>query len=64
LLIAVPPRHYDALAALAARLNLRLTTIGELRRGNAVTWALHGEKSTPPLYGFDHFRRASTQITV
>jgi thiamine-monophosphate kinase len=56
LLIAVPPRHYDALAALAARLNLRLTTIGELRRGNAVTWALHGEKSVPPLSGFDHFR--------
>jgi thiamine-monophosphate kinase len=64
LLIAVPPRHYDALASLAARLNLRLTAIGELRRGNTVTWALHGEKTAPPLHGFDHFRRASTQITV
>ncbi|HXN11700.1 MAG TPA: hypothetical protein VN865_01245, partial [Candidatus Acidoferrales bacterium] len=64
LLLAVPPEHFDALAARAGQLNLRLTAIGELRRGNAVTWALHGEKSSAPLCGFDHFRRASTQITV
>jgi thiamine-monophosphate kinase len=64
LLVAVPSRHYAALAALAARLNLRLTTIGELRRGNAVTWALNGVESAPPVPGYDHFRRASTQITV
>jgi thiamine-monophosphate kinase len=64
LLIAVPPRHYDAAASLAARLNLRLSAIGELRHGNTVTWSLHGRGLAPPVHGYDHFRRASTQITV
>jgi thiamine-monophosphate kinase len=64
LLIAVPPARFGALAARAARLNLRLTQIGELRRGNAVTWASHGAEFEPSVRGFDHFRRASTQITV
>jgi len=64
LLLAVPPSRYDALASLAARLNLNLTKIGELRRGNSVTWAWQGKPVTPPVQGYDHFRRASTQITV
>jgi thiamine-monophosphate kinase len=64
LLVAVPPAHFGALAARAAQLNLRFTAIGELRRGNGVTWTLHGAEYTPSVRGFDHFRRASTQITV
>jgi thiamine-monophosphate kinase len=64
LLIAVPPRHYEATGRLAARLNLRLSAIGELRPGEGVTWSLHGKESAPAGHGFDHFRRASTQITV
>ena len=56
LLLAVPPSRYDALAALAVRLNLRLTRIGELRRGTGVTWAWQGEPITPRLQGYDHFR--------
>jgi thiamine-monophosphate kinase len=64
LLVALPPRHYGALTSRAAQLNLRLTVIGELRRGNHVSWALHGEEFAPPVHGYDHFRRASTQITV
>jgi thiamine-monophosphate kinase len=64
LLIAVAPGRYGALAAQADQLNLRLTPIGELRRGNAVTWTSHGAEFEPQSKGFDHFRRASTQITV
>ena len=64
LLIAVPPRRFDLLAARAAQLNLRLTVIGELRRGKGVTWTANGAPCTPPELGFDHFRRASTEITV
>lgn len=64
LLVAVPPRHFDALAARARQLNLRFTAIGELRRGNAVSWTLHGAEFRPPIQGFDHFRRASTEVTV
>jgi thiamine-monophosphate kinase len=64
LLIAVPPQRFDALAARAGQLNLRLTAIGELRRGNAVTWTSNGVEFAPSVQGFDHFRRASTQITV
>jgi thiamine-monophosphate kinase len=64
LLLAVPPRSFEELAARAARLNLRLTAIGELRRGTAVRWALNGTEFTPPVQGYEHFRRASTQITV
>jgi thiamine-monophosphate kinase len=64
LLLAVPPRRFDELASRAAQLNLRLTAIGQLRCGNAVTWALHGVETTLRVEGYDHFRRASTQITV
>jgi thiamine-monophosphate kinase len=64
LLLAVPPRHYEKAVSIAARLNLRLSAIGELRPGEGVTWALNGKESAPPRHGFDHFRRASTQITV
>jgi thiamine-monophosphate kinase len=64
LLVAVPPERFEALAARAARLNLTLTAIGELCRGNAVTWISHGAEFTPSVRGFDHFRRASTEITV
>jgi thiamine-monophosphate kinase len=64
LLIAVPPERFNALAARAMQLNLTLTPIGALRRGNAVTWTLNGTEFTPTVQGFDHFRRASTQITV
>jgi thiamine-monophosphate kinase len=64
LLLAVPPRNYEKAVSIAARLNLRLSAIGELRPGGGVTWALNGKESAPPGQGFDHFRRASTQITV
>jgi thiamine-monophosphate kinase len=64
LLLAVPPAHFGALAARAEQLNLRFTAIGELRRGNAVSWTLQGADYVPSVRGFDHFRRASTQITV
>ncbi len=56
LLLAVPPSRLDALVAAAVRLNLRLTIIGELRRGNGVTWAWQGEPITPQVRGYDHFR--------
>ena len=48
LLLAVPPAHFDALAARAAALNLTLTTIGELRRGNSVTVGARGADPTFP----------------
>lgn len=64
ILVAVPPERFGALAARADQLNLRLTPIGELSRGNAVTWTLRGAEFVPTVSGFDHFRRASTQITV
>ena len=63
LLLAVPPGRLDALASLAARLNLKLSVIGRLMPGNSVNWSLHGRAVTPSP-GYDHFRRASTQITV
>lgn len=64
LLLAVPPARFAALEAAAGQLNLRLTEIGELRAGNAVTWSLDGREFTPVSRGFDHFVQASTQITV
>jgi thiamine-monophosphate kinase len=64
LLLAVPTDRFPALSVRAAQLNLRLTAIGELRRGNAVKWTLHGAETDPRIRGYDHFRRASTQITV
>jgi len=64
LLLAVPPDGYAKLASLAAQLDLRLTAIGELRRGTGVSWALNGANFTPAAHGYDHFRGPSTQITV
>jgi hypothetical protein len=45
-------------------LNLTLTPIGELHAGAGVTWSLNGEDFAPQVSGYDHFGRASTQITV
>ncbi|MEA3107112.1 MAG: thiamine-monophosphate kinase [Gammaproteobacteria bacterium] len=56
LLVAVPPRRFDELAAVAARLNLTFTAIGELRRGTGVTWALEGLSFAAPARGYEHFR--------
>jgi thiamine-monophosphate kinase len=64
LLLAVPGARYAQLEAVAARLNLRLTAIGELRPGSGVTWSLNGKDFAPESSGFDHFGRASMQITV
>jgi len=64
LLLAVPASRFAELKAAAARLNLMLTSIGELRAGSGVTWSLNGEDFRPGPSGFDHFGRASTQITV
>jgi thiamine-monophosphate kinase len=55
LLLAVPaPRHAE-LEAAAGQLNLRLTTIGELRAGGGVTWSLNGADFVPGVRGWDHF---------
>jgi thiamine-monophosphate kinase len=64
LLLAVPAPRYTELEAAAARLNLRLTSIGELRAGSGVTWSLNGKDFAPLSSGFDHFGRGTTQITV
>jgi thiamine-monophosphate kinase len=64
LLLAVPAPRYADLEAAAARLNLTLTAIGELRDGDAVTWSLNGRDFAPGVRGWDHFAQASTQITV
>ncbi len=56
LLVAVPPARFDALAARAAALNLTLTAIGELRRGNSVQWELEGRSYVPVVQGYSHFR--------
>jgi thiamine-monophosphate kinase len=55
LLLAVPPARYAALEAAAARLNLRLTAVGELRSGSGVTWSVNGKDFAPQSSGFDHF---------
>jgi thiamine-monophosphate kinase len=64
LLLAVPPKRHAELKAAADRLNLMLTVIGELGSGAGVTWSLNGKDFLPRVSGFDHFGRASTQITV
>ena len=64
LLFAVPPQRFTELKAAADRLNLMLTTIGELRCGAGVTWSLNGTDFVPSVSGYDHFGRAWTQITV
>ncbi len=56
LLFAVPPSRFEALAARAAQLNLTLTAIGELRRGNGVQWVLKGRQYVPAARGYSHFR--------
>jgi thiamine-monophosphate kinase len=56
LLMAVAPQRFDELAAVAARLNLTFTAIGELRRGKGVTWALEGLSFAAPARGYEHFR--------
>jgi thiamine-monophosphate kinase len=64
LLLAVPPARWTDLEAAAARLNLRLTAVGELRGGVGVTWSLDGRDFLPVSRGYEHFAQASTQITV
>jgi thiamine-monophosphate kinase len=64
LLFTVAPPRYVALQAAADRLNLTLTTIGEMGAGAGVVWSLHGSTFKPAHTGYDHFGRASTQITV
>ncbi len=55
LLLAVPAESYAELEAAADQLNLRLTTIGELRGGRGVTWSLNGKDFAPSVRGWDHF---------
>jgi thiamine-monophosphate kinase len=55
LMVAVPGHQYTDLAATAAQLNLRLTTIGEFHAGRGVTWSLNGKHFLPALHGWDHF---------
>jgi thiamine-monophosphate kinase len=55
LLLAVPAPRYAELEAEADQLNLTLTTIGELRAGDGVTWSLNGREFLPGVRGWDHF---------
>jgi thiamine-monophosphate kinase len=55
LLLAVAPARFDELAALAHQLNLRLSVIGELCRGNGVAWRSEGAEFQGPVRGYDHF---------
>jgi thiamine-monophosphate kinase len=55
LLLAVPASRFADLKAVASRLNLTLTSIGELRAGSGVTWSLNGKDFRPGSSGFDHF---------
>jgi thiamine-monophosphate kinase len=55
LLLAVPAARCAQLEAAAGRLNLKLTTIGELRAGGGVTWSLNGGDFVPGVRGWDHF---------
>ncbi|MDP9083341.1 MAG: thiamine-phosphate kinase [Pseudomonadota bacterium] len=64
LLLAVPPQRLPALQAVALGLDLRLTEIGHMSTGSGVTWSLNGKDYHPASAGYDHFGRASTQITV
>jgi len=56
LLLAVSPERFQALAEAAARLDLPLTAIGELRAGSGVSWLLDGRVHEPRVAGYDHFR--------
>jgi thiamine-monophosphate kinase len=64
LLFAVPANRFTELQGAADQLNLTLTPIGELHAGAGVTWSLNGQDFAPRLSGYEHFGRASTQITV
>jgi thiamine-monophosphate kinase len=64
LLLAVPASRFTELKGAADQLNLTLTPIGELHAGSGVTWSLNGEDFAPTVSGYEHFGRASTQITV
>jgi thiamine-monophosphate kinase len=55
LLLAVPASRHAELDAVAGQLNLKLTTIGELRAGGGVTWSLNGADFLPAVRGWDHF---------
>jgi thiamine-monophosphate kinase len=55
LLLAVPASRFAELKGAAARLNLTLTSIGELGAGSGVTWSLNGKDFRPGSSGFDHF---------
>lgn len=56
LLLSVPARRFAELSAAAHSVDLKLTAIGELRRGSGVSWALDGIPFETPARGFDHFR--------
>jgi thiamine-monophosphate kinase len=56
LLLAVAPGLVDRLSEAARELNLTLSAIGELRRGNGVIWEQEGVAFPAPARGYDHFR--------
>jgi thiamine-monophosphate kinase len=56
LLVAVPPERFDELAAVARRLHLTLTAIGDLGPGAGVSWSLEGRFVAAPAHGYEHFR--------
>ncbi|MDE2305048.1 MAG: thiamine-phosphate kinase [Gammaproteobacteria bacterium] len=64
LLFAVPPARWSALHAAAVNCGTTLTAIGEFSAGRGVRWRRHGRPHEPVGRGFDHFARASTQVTV
>ena len=55
LLVAVPPHRFAELAAVARRVNLTCSVIGELRPGNGMAWTLDGAAIDVPARGYDHF---------
>jgi thiamine-monophosphate kinase len=56
LLLAIDPGRLPELAAAAVRLDLPLTTIGELVTGSGVSWRSGGRAYVPEVAGWDHFR--------
>ncbi|MDP8986181.1 MAG: thiamine-phosphate kinase [Pseudomonadota bacterium] len=56
LLVAVSVARFGELQAIAHRLNLTLTAIGDLRPGSGITWQLDGHAFAAPASGYDHFR--------
>jgi thiamine-monophosphate kinase len=55
LLLSLPAVNLTKLNATAARLNLTLSIIGELRAGSGVQWTLNGEYFAPGVSGYNHF---------